>query len=302
MSAVGNLPGVLRAEPFRALSVKLRNGPNERRLSILGKPSGADLSRALDLDLRPVSLPETGLALSERVADILDVERGDLVQVELLEGDRRIVDVPVTEVIQSYLGLMVFMNLDALDRLAGIGPRLSGVHLAIDEAATDALYADVKRTPALSGIALQTVARQNFNDTIRRNIVIMTTVYVTLSVIIAFGVVYNSARIQLSERARELATLRVIGFTRAEVSQVLLTELGVAVAAAQPLGWLIGYGFAYAVIVGFATDLFRVPFVVSSRTFAVASLVVVAAAFVSALIVRRRIDRFDLVEVLKTRE
>jgi putative ABC transport system permease protein len=176
------------------------------------------------------------------------------------------------------------------------------VHLAIDEAATDALYADVKRTPALSGIALQTIARQNFDDTIRRNIVIMTTVYVALSVIIAFGVVYNSARIQLSERARELATLRVIGFTRAEVSQVRLTELGVAVAAAQPLGWLIGYGFAYAVITGFATDLFRVPFVVSSRTFAVASLVVVAAAFVSALIVRRRIDRFDLVEVLKTRE
>jgi putative ABC transport system permease protein len=130
----------------------------------------------------------------------------------------------------------------------------------------------------------------------------MITVYVTLSVIIAFGVVYNSARIQLSERARELATLRVLGFTRAEVSQVLLTEIGVIVAVAQPLGWLIGYAFAVAVILGFESDLFRVPLVVSSATLAYASGVVLAAAAVSALIVRRRVDRFDLVQVLKTRE
>jgi putative ABC transport system permease protein len=302
MSAVGKIPGVLRAEPFRSVPVKMRSGPRERRLSITGKTPGANLSRVLDVDLHPVVLPETGLALSERVADILGVQPGDLVEVEMMQGDRRVVDVPVTEVIQSYLGLAVYMDIDELDRLVGTGPRVSGVHLALDEAATNDLYRSVKETPALSGVALQTVARQRFEETIEQNIMISTLVYVVLSVIIAFGVVYNSARIQLSERARELATLRVLGFTRAEVSQVLLTELGVAVAAAQPLGWLIGYGFAYAVITGFASDLFRVPFVVSPKTFVLASMVVVTAAFVSALLVRRRIDRFDLVEVLKTRE
>jgi putative ABC transport system permease protein len=136
----------------------------------------------------------------------------------------------------------------------------------------------------------------------RENVTIMTTVYVTLSVIIAFGVIYNSARIQLSERARELATLRVLGFTRAEVSRVLLTELGVIVAAAQPLGWLLGYLLALAVIAGFESDLFRVPLVVSRATFVTASLIVIVAAMISALVVRRRIDRLDLVRVLKTRE
>lgn len=302
LPAVNDLPGVLRAEPFREVLVKIRNGPRERRLGITGKSPDADLSRVLDLDLRPIALPETGLAFGDRVADILEVQRGDLVQVELLEGSRRIVDVPVTEIIQSYLGLAVFMNIDALDRLAGIGPRVSGVHLEIDEAETEDLYKSVKETPVLAGVALQTVSRERFQETIEQNIFISTFVYVILSVIIAFGVVYNSARIQLSERARELATLRVLGFTRAEVSQVLLTELGVVVALAQPLGWLIGYSFAYAVITGFASDLFRIPLVVTPRTFAFASLVVLAAAIVSALIVRRRIDRFDLVEVLKTRE
>jgi putative ABC transport system permease protein len=302
MPAVRNLPGVLSAERFRTVAVKLRSGPRERRLIIIGKPAATDLSRVLDLDLRPVTLPETGLALSERVAKILDLRRGDLVEVELLEGRRRTIDIPVTEIIQSYLGLMVFMHMDALDRLAGEGPRVSGVHLAVDEAELDSLYRSVKGTPAVSSVMLQSVSRQRFEETMQQNLFIMITVYVTLSVIIAFGVVYNSARIQLSERARELATLRVLGFTRVEVSQVFLTEIGVIVAVAQPLGWLIGYAFAVAVILGFESDLFRVPLVVSSATLAYASGVVLAAAAVSALIVRRRVDRFDLVQVLKTRE
>jgi len=302
MPAVAKLPGVLRAEPYRSLAVKIRHGQYERRLSIIGKPKNVDLARVLDLELHPIALPESGVAVSERVADILHVKVGDLVRVQFLEGKRRTVEVPVTEVIQSYIGLMVYMDIDALDGISGTGPRVSGAYLELDQAAINALYRAAKETPVLSGVTLQTVALQNFRDSIKQNIVIMTTVYVTLSVIIAFGVVYNSARIQLSERARELATLRVLGFTRAEVSQVLLTELGVGVAAAQPLGWLIGYGFAFAVIKGFASDLYRVPFVVSSQTFVIASLVVFGAALVSAFVVRRRIDRFDLVQVLKTRE
>jgi putative ABC transport system permease protein len=302
LDASRHLPGVMRAEPFRATSVMVRNGPYERRLSITGRPATTDLSRVLDLELQPVRLPETGLALSERVAALLGARRGDILEVEFLDGDQRRVDVPVTEVIQSYLGLMVFMDIDALNRLAGLGPRISGVHLALDEARLVDLYEAVKKTPAISGIALRTKSLERFKETMRQNVIFMTTVYVTLSVISAFGVVYNSARIQLSERARELAILRVLGFTRAEVSRVLLTELGLIVAAAQPLGWVLGYLFALAVISGFQSDLFRVPLVVSQATFVSASLIVIAAAGVSALVVRRRIDRLDLVRVLKTRE
>jgi putative ABC transport system permease protein len=296
------LPGVLRAEPFRATSVIVRNGHYERRLSITGKPANADLSRVLDFDLQPVRLPETGLALSERVAWLLRARRGDIVEVEFLEDGRRRVNVPVTDVIQSYLGLMVFMDIGALNQLAGIGPRISGVHVAVDESRLDELYRAIKATPAISGIALRTKSLERFRETMRENVTIMTTLYVTLSIIIAFGVVYNSARIQLSERARDLAILRVLGFTRAEVSRVLLTELGLIVAGAQPLGWLLGYLLSLAVISGFESDLFRVPLVVSQATFVTASLIVIAAATVSAFVVRRRINRLDLVRVLKTRE
>ena len=297
-----DLPGILRAEPYRATAVTLKNDHYERRLTIIGLSKGADLSRVLDLEQNPIEPPASGLMLTERAARLLHLRAGDKVWVTFLEKDHLLRQLTVTGVVQSYVGLDAYMNLDALDRAMEEGPRISGVRVEVDEAALKKVYNEIKETPAIASIALQGVSRKNFRDTIAENINIMTSVYVILAVIITIGVIYNSARIQLSERARELASLRVLGFTRLEVSSVLLTELGVIVVLAQPLGWLLGYGFAVAVSKGFESDLFRIPLVVTDRTFAVASLVVLAAAFVSALIVRRRIDHFDLISVLKTRE
>ena len=302
MQAVQQLPGVLTAEPYRTVAVRIHNGHLNRKLTITGKPPDTDMSRVLDLELRPVTLPETGLVLSEKVAQILKARRGDLVWVEVLEGRRGLKRVPVTEISQSYLGLSVFMNLDALNKMLEESPLVSGAHISYDDARTDALYKSIKGTPEISGIAIQSASLAKFRETVAKNIYIMTTVYIGLSLIIAFGVVYNSARIQLSERAREFASLRVLGFTRGEVSRVLLTELGLLVALSIPLGWLIGYGFAWAVIRGFENDLYRVPFIIENGTYATASFIVLASAAISAAIVRRRIDRLDMVRALKTRE
>jgi putative ABC transport system permease protein len=302
LEAVLRLPGVMAAEPFLDLPAKLSNGHYERQVGIVGKPIETDLSRVLDLDMAPVALPETGVALGDRVASLLHVRAGDLVRVEFLTGERRIAEVPVTAVIQSYLGLMVFMDIDALARLSGTDRRISGAHLQIDPARLDALYAAVKDTPEVTSMALQTAARTRFQETMQENMVVMLGVYLTLSITIAFGVVYNSARIQLSERARELATLRVLGFGRAEVSMVLFVETGVIIALAQPIGWAFGAFIGYVVTQSLASDLFRVPLVLEPRIFAVSTVVVVIAALFSAMIVRRRVDRLDLVRVLKTRE
>lgn len=302
LQAVQQLPGVLAAEPYRAVAVRLHNGHLNRRLSITGKRQDTDLSRVLGHDLKPITLPRTGLVLSEKVAQILDVGRGDAVWVEVLEGKRGLKHVPVSAINQSYLGLSVFMNLESLNEMLEEGPVISGAHISYDTARINALFKAIKATPAISGIAIQSASLGKFRETVAKNIYIMTTVYISLSLIIAFGVVYNSARIQLSERAREFASLRVLGFTRAEVSQVLLTELGLLVVLAIPLGCLIGYGFAWAVIHGFENDLYRIPFIIERDTYAIASFVVLASAAVSSLIVRRHIDQLDMVKALKTRE
>jgi putative ABC transport system permease protein len=224
------------------------------------------------------------------------------VEIELLERDRRLVRLPVTAVIQGYLGLMAYMSLPAVNRLLREGSLVSGVHILYDPRRQDDLFRRLKATPVANFIALQRASLQKFRDTIAENLLFMITVYVSLGVIIAFGVVYNFARISLSEQGRELASLRVIGFHKSEVSAILLTELAVLTLLAQPLGWIIGYGFAYATVQGFQSELYRVPLVVERSVYGWATFVVLGSALVSALVVRSRIDRLDLIEVLKTRE
>jgi len=302
LSAIRRLPGVIQAEPFRTVPVVLRNGTREERIALTGRAPGTELSRILDTRGRAVPVPPEGVLLTARLAGKLDLSPGQLVEVDLTAQGGRRVQARVAGIVESYLGLGAHMSLASLDRLVGEGPRISGAWLNLDEARLDALYATVKATPELGQVALQSLSRETFRETIGENILTMTAVYSTVAVVVAFGVVYNAARIQLSERGRELASLRVLGFTRAEVFRVLAVELAVIVVLAQPLGWLLGYLLSWSVVLGFESDLFRIPFVIRPATYAYASAVVLVAALGSALLVRRRVNRLDLIRVLKTRE
>lgn len=302
LAAVRHLPGVLRAEPFRAAPVRLRNGLVSRRAVIIAKSSGGVLSRALDAEARPVPIPPHGLVVSAKLAEVLRVRPGDTVEVEVLEGERRFARARIVAVVESYFGLAAFMDPAALGALIGEGPRLSGAYVRFDENLTAAFFRAVKDSPAIGGLQLQERALLNFRETMGRNINVMMATYLGLATTVAFGVIYNSARIQLSESARELASLRVLGFTAGEASRVALTELGVLVALSIPLGWGLGYGLAALMVEAFDSELFHIPLIVSRATYAKAALVVLAAAAVSALIIRNRIGRLDLVAVLKTRD
>ncbi|AJY45218.1 ABC transporter permease [Martelella endophytica] len=300
--SVMRLPGVMRAESTRSVPVIVRNGYREKHLAINAAADSNDLSRVVNRDAVQLSIPPAGLMISERVADTLGLAVGDLAEVELVSRNHRLVELPVTSVVQSLLGLAVFMDGEALDRMIGDGRRISGVNIAVDEARLDGFYAAVKATPAIASVALNRLSLENFRRSMRENIDIMSSVYIALAAVITFGIVYNTARILLSERGRELASLRVLGFSRAEVSRVLLLEITVLLVLSQPIGWFVGNRLARIVVDGFSSDLFTIPFEIDPSSYARASLVVVVAGLVSALIVRRRIDRFDLVEVLKTRE
>ncbi|WP_262267460.1 ABC transporter permease [Microvirga yunnanensis] len=299
---VARLPGVITAEPYREIPIRVRHRNVERRIMISGRPPGADLSRIIDENLRPVVLPESGLAISAMLAQILGVRVGDDVEVDLLEGQRRTVILPVAALVEDYFGIRGMMNADALSRLMREAPAVNGVHVAVDESELGSLYLAIKRTPAVSGLALQRTSLANFRETIAILITTMASIYTGLAAIIAFGVVYNSARISLSERARELASLRVLGFTRAEVLRILLLELALLTLVAQIPGWVMGYGLAWIMRTNLAGELMRVRLVVGHSTYVLASAVVLVAAVLSALVVRRRVHQLDLVAVLKTRD
>ena len=299
---MARLPGVLTVEPYREVPIRIRNGSIERRIMLSGRLPDADLNRIIDVDLRPVILPDVGLAISSMLAQILGVHVGDFVEIDLLEGQRRTVSIPVTALVEDYFGIRGMMDSGALARLMRESPATNSVNLRFDQNKADQFYSAIKAMPIVSGLALQRASLANFRETVALLITTMASIYTGLAAIIAFGVVYNSARISLSERARELASLRVLGFTRGEVLRILLLELALLTLLAQPPGWAMGYGLAWIMKTNLAGELMRVRLVVEHSTYVLASAIVIAAAVFSALVVRQRINQLDLVSVLKTRD
>jgi putative ABC transport system permease protein len=182
------------------------------------------------------------------------------------------------------------------------GDSLSGAFLLIDPLRLNRLYASLKATPKVAGVTLKAAERENYEKTLLQSIGITRTVTIVFALIIAFGVVYNTARIGLSERARELGTLRVIGFSRAEVSYILLGELTIITLVAVPLSLLIGYGLAAGVVHVYDTEVYRIPLIVTARTCLEAAGTTIVATLISGWLVRRRLSRLDMIAVLKTRE
>ncbi|GGE62537.1 ABC transporter permease [Actibacterium pelagium] len=299
---IRRLPGVLQVEPAQMHGAILRNGHLEKRVGIEGRPATADLARILDQDGKVVAAPANGLLLSTRLASQLAIGVGDPLTVEFLTGQRETHVVNVAGIVTSYIGLPAYMEDTALDRLMRRSSTFSYANLTLDPAKEQEFHAAIKDLPRLAGTVMIADTLEAFEETIEQNINISMVVYIVIAVLITVGVTYNSARIQLSERARDLASLRILGFTKTEVSFILIGEIAFLALLAQPIGWLLGAGLATAMIAGFESDLYSIPLVLSRDTFALSSVVVLAAAAASTLLVRRRLDRLNLIEVMKTRE
>jgi putative ABC transport system permease protein len=296
------LPGVEHVEVFRAVPVRLRHGHRSYRTGIRGVEPGGDIQRLLDVDLRPVPLSSEGILLTDFLAKMLDVRVGDRVVVEVLEGNRPVREATVSGLVREYLGVSGYMNLAALNRFMREGPTLSGAYLSVDSAQLQPLYERLKGMPRVAGVAERVQEIRNFNRVMQETMLFFTYVATVFSVIIAFGVIYNSARIALTESGHELASLRVLGFTRAEIAYILLGELGILTLFAIPLGLWLGEWMCYYIAHTMQNDLFRVPVVLVPQTYAFAASVVLVSAIVSGLAVRRRLDQLDLIAVLKTAE
>ena len=297
-----SLPGAQYGQVFRSVPVRLRSQHRTYRTVIEGVEPGGDLYRLLDTNLHEVELPPSGVVVSGYLGEILDLKPGDEVTVEVLEGQRPVRRARVAAMTKQYMGVGAYMRIDALNRMMREGNAISGVYLAADELHAEEIYAALKKAPRVAGVTESRNALRNLEETMANQLLTFAFFITLFAGSIAFGVVYNSARIALSERARELASLRVLGFTRGEISYILLGELAVLTIAAIPLGFLLGRGLCAYVIDSLQTDLFRFPLVIDPSTYAFAASVVLAAAAISALMVRSRLDHLDLVAVLKTKE
>jgi putative ABC transport system permease protein len=295
-------PGVLQSETARSVPVRLRAGQRSYRTAITAIAEHATMRRLVDTRLREVHVPDEGLMLSNLLAKRLDVRPGDRVTVELLEGNRAIREMTVSGVVKEFFGLTGYMSRPALNRLAGEGDAISAVRLRYDSAAEQRLYDWLKETPRVATVAVKHNMLASFRETSARNVLVFTTIITLFAAAVAVGVVYNNARVALAERAWELASLRVLGLTRGEVSVLLLGELAFELVLAVPVGLVLGWALAVFLAAMTHGETMTIPVVISGRTLAIAAFTMLGSGVLSALIVRRRIDQLDLIAVLKTRE
>lgn len=299
---IAHLPGVLSTESSRVVPVRLHAGHHSYVTAITGFPEPSILRRLLDTHTRQVDIPPDGLLMTDRLAQRLDLKPGDTVQIEFLEGERDRRDVILTGVSNDLFGLSAYMNMHALNRLMREGDVISSVGIASGGAPDDILLGELKKIPKIATVSVKSAALQTFQETSVRNMLVFTAIVTLFAVAITVGVVYNSARIALAERAWELASLRVLGFTRGEVSGLLLGELAIELCVAIPLGLWLGYLLSAVIISLTHAETFSIPLIIEPGTYAYAALATLLAGVVSALIVRHKVDQLDMVAVLKTRE
>ncbi|MHB0974541.1 MAG: ABC transporter permease [Thiobacillus sp.] len=297
------LPGVDYVEGYRDVPAILRFGQYRHRAALFGIQPEGRLHRSLDSRLKPVAVPPGGVVLTDYLAnDILHVKPGDMLTVEVLEGSRPVRQVPVLGITQQYLGVSAYMQKDSVNALMREGNTVTGAYLAVEPGAEPELYAKLHDRPRVLGMVANKTAVQSFYATIGEFILFYNLVATVLAGAIGFGVVYNSARIALSERGRELASLRVLGFTRGEIAYILLGELALLTLAAIPVGFLVGVGLVGILVVAFQSELYRLPLILTPENYAMGASVVIVSALLSGLLLWRRLGRLDLVAVLKTRE
>jgi putative ABC transport system permease protein len=296
------IPGVIDAEAFRTVPALLRNGLNTYRGAINGLVSEPRLNRAVDGDMQAIFVRRDGIILAKPLAKILKIKPGDTLTVEVREGRRPVLELPVVAIAETLLGAPAYLELGALNRALKEPNRVSGAYLRIDQARSAKIYRDIKDMPVVAGVSLRNDARRAFKKLMDTGAGAVRYIMAAIAAIITFAIVYNSARIAFAERARDLASLRVIGFTKSESAFVLLGELAVIALLALPVGSLLGYWLAQAIAKGFSTDLYQIPTSFAPEAYGIATLAVLAASLVSGWLVKRDVDTIDLISALKTRE
>ena len=296
------IKGVEVVEPVRSVSVVFHNGVVSHRGGITGLSADPQLNRALNDKNEPIFLPSRGVVLSVGLANKLDVKPGDVLSVEVREGRRPVLNIPVSGIAETLMGSPAYMRIDALDRALNEPERVSGAFLQIDDAETKHIADTLKAMPIVAAVSLKKNSREAFEKLMDEGAGATRYVMAVIAFIITFGIVYNTTRIAYAESARDLASLRVIGFTRGEAAFVLLGEIGIVTLLAMPVGAALGYYLSYVISEGFSTDLYQVPVAYSPTAIGAGAIAVILAAVGSGWLVKRDVDRLELVSALKTRE
>lgn len=302
VNEISQMPGVLACEGYRTVPARIRFGHRHRLTAVQGYATGLDLVKLINQERQSTEIPTSGLMISAELARILGAKTGDVLTVEVLEGKRPSVEIQLTKTVDDFAGTSAYLQHEELCRLMNEELAISGAMLAIDPDAEQDVFRRLNEMPSVAKVIVSRATRASFLRTIAENINRMRLINLMFSFAISIGVVYSTARISFAERSREMATMRVLGFSRGEVTGLLIAELSILTIAAVPIGSGLGYCLAWLVISASDPELFRLPLAIEFDTYVFASVVVLAATVFACTLLRYQINRLDLVEVLKSRE
>lgn len=299
LEEIRKMPGVLQVEPIRTVAAYLKHDHYSKRSSVMGLSPAPDLRRIIDQDLHAVEVPEEGIVLNSKLAELLHIRVGDVLTIDVLEEKRPTLHLPVVGIVEEFMGLSAFMNISRLNNLLDEGPMITGAAVMVDSKWNGPLYSELKQVPSVIGLMITKISRQVFENIMAENLMKMVTMNIVFASLISFGMIYNTARIAFSERGRELASLRVLGLTRREVAYILFGELGLIVLLAIPVGFVFGLIMVDGMARSMDSELFRIPVVVNHSTYGLAALIVILSSILSFYLVWRQVDAIDLVSAQK---
>ena len=299
---LAQLPGVISLEPARNSVVRIHFQGRSRQIGLRSLLPGGQHSRAVDFSGREIPPPPHGVILSAKLATVLGAKVGDTIILEALEGRRPVLNIPLVALAEDFTGIAAYMDLHAINRFLGEGDVITGASIGLDLSRRAEFLAALKEIPRVSTVAIKETMRQSFRETTAKSMGLIQSIYLTFAVIVAFGVIYNNARISLAERARELATLRVIGMTQREVGAILVVELVILALIAVPCGLLMGTALTSFIVGSVNTETIRLPLVFTAYTYSFAVITVTLASTISALFVLRKLRQLDLIATLKAPE
>ncbi|TGK37697.1 ABC transporter permease [Leptospira andrefontaineae] len=294
--------GVLLAEGYRSVPIRIRYGNSSKEIVLTGMPKGSSLRRLINERGQNVPVPEDGVLLNSGLAEKFGIHKGDKLQLEVLEGQRIKTEVEVTGIINEILGQGAYKEIQSLNRLLREGDQINTVALWTDSSKEESLLNELKSYPKISGVSTRSKTLKIFYELMSKSVLATSLIIMIFACIISVGVVYNTALISLSERAFELGSLRILGFTKTEVFIILSGELTIVILASLPLGCLLGYFSGHAILSTVETEGFKIPLFIAPKTYVISIFTVLVTSLFSFWILYVKIKSLDLISVLKVRE
>ncbi len=303
MTEITRLPGTAYAEQQLAVPCDLRRGGVSKRTAVTGLTQAHRLTTPLDKDGKPIRIPEQGLLLTKKLAEILDVQPGDTLHLRPLIGERREIEAPVVATYQTYMGLSAYADIGYLSRLLGEESAANTMLLRQQPGSDmEPFYAAIAKRPAVVGFAERERALNQVEEEFGQMMNVSLFIMVFIAGCVAFGSVFNSALVSLSERQREVGTLRVLGYTPLHVAEIFSGESFMLNFIGIVFGMGLGVALAYGLSVAYNTELYRFPTVVYPQRVVEAALIMAFFITAAQLVILRMIRKLDWLEVLKVKE